>query len=146
MLAGSGIGVVEPMILPSLSLQVAISTVGTVVPFTVTDSRIVSVVVIPSPHVKVAVKGFWNDETQVGSSGMIPNNGLPDAGKSIVTCRSNTFAVTLLQQLNVKVVVVEAAGSVIESAWALGADATLMAANSTAMIHRDFCAGAGHMG
>ncbi|MBB5337732.1 hypothetical protein [Tunturiibacter gelidoferens] len=122
------------MILPSLSLQVAISTLGTVLPFTTTDSRIVSVVAIPSPHVNVAVNAFWNDEAQVGSSGMIPNNGLPEAGKSIVTCRSYTFAVTLLQHLNVKV----AAGSVIESAWASGADATPMTANSIAMIQRDF--------
>ncbi|WP_433963685.1 hypothetical protein [Tunturiibacter gelidiferens] len=131
--------------LPSAPLQVAISTFGTVVPFTVTDSRIVSRVEIPSAHVNVAVNGFWNDGAQFGSCGVIPIAGfLPTAGKSIVTCRSNTFAVTLLQQLNVKVVVV--VGSVIESALALGADATPMAANSTAMIQRDFCAEAGHMG
>jgi hypothetical protein len=41
--------------------------------------------------------------------------------------------------------VVVVAGSVIESALALGADATPMAANSTAMIQSDFCAEAGHM-
>jgi hypothetical protein len=132
--------------LPSAPLQVAISTFGTVVPFTVTDSRIVSRVEIPSAHVHVAVNGFWNDAAQFGSCGVIPIAGLLTAGKSIVTCRSNTFAVTLLQQLNVKVVVVVVVRSVIESALALGVDATPMAANSTAMIQRDFCAEAGHMG
>jgi hypothetical protein len=72
----------------SAPLQVAISTFGTVVPFTVTDSRIVSRVEIPSAHVHVAVNGFWNDGAQFGSCGVIPIAGLPTAGKSIVTCRS----------------------------------------------------------